>query len=115
MKEEIVIIPTKWGLASRVGNKVYISKDINKKSMLYKQLIKHELEHTSGFKLKDILLDLQGKHLGEVKGQYYLFLFTHPKTWSMYFPIWKYEKDWTIDYTLTFVYLIFILLGVYLM
>lgn len=104
--KEIPIIQTKWGLASRVGNKIYISQDIDKYSVLYFKLLEHELEHSDGYKLHDVLMDLKGKHLRDVKKEYYKFLFTHPRTWVMFLPIWKYDNDWTIDITLLIVWLI---------
>jgi len=91
------VIRTKWGVACRIGNKVYINSSIKKNSKLYGKLLIHELKHTSGYTAKDILLDLKGEELDDVKKDYYKFIFKNPKSWVMFLPVWKYNNDLTID------------------
>ena len=94
------VIPTKWGIACRIGKKIYINYSISKDSKFYKALVKHEKAHTEGFTMGDVLLDAQGRYLKEVKRDYYRFILSNPRALAMFVPIWKYGKTWTIDWTM---------------
>lgn len=99
MKEKLKIKTkvkeTNWGIACRIGNTIYLNKHLKKYPELYKAILKHEEDHTSRFKLKDILLDLKQKDWKRI--DYYKFMLNHPKTFVQYFPFWIYEGQFVID------------------
>jgi hypothetical protein len=98
MAADIVeIYKSKWGIASRIGNKIYINKNIKSNSKFYKALLKHELSHSSDITMGDFFLDIKGSHLENVKKEYYSFLFRNPSSWIMFLPIWKYGSEWGFD------------------
>ena len=70
-----------FGIAFKINDQIYVHKNLKKYPKLYKALIKHEKEHSDNFNLRDIWLDLKGKHLGKVKKQYYKFLLREKKAW----------------------------------
>ena len=104
------VIRTKWGVACRIGDKVYINSSIKKNSKLYGKLLSHELKHTSGYTAKDILLDLKGEELDDVKKDYYKFIFKNPRSWVMFLPVWKYGKEITIDPIMSAAWLIYLMI-----
>lgn len=85
------------GMACRIGDVIYINRKINPKSKLYKALIQHEMAHSSKYTLTDIYNDFKGKHLEDVKVDYYEFLFRNPSAWTLFLPITKYEKHLVFD------------------
>jgi hypothetical protein len=105
---------TEWGIANRFNNN-YI--EINKKLFLKKykpllnEIIKHEKQHTDeGFSLRDLLLDLQGF---ENKKLYWSFIFTTPKSWVQFSPIYKSMKGgWYFDIS---VFILWIIIGLTLL
>ena len=101
---------TKYGIASRVGDKVYLNKDLLDYPILCKALLKHEQAHTSKFAVRDIVLDLKGTHISPVKKQYYKFLFTHPKSWTQFIPVWIYNKKIVVDPIMTFVWFLMLIM-----
>jgi len=108
MVEEIIY--TSFGIASRIGDVVYLNKDLLDYPILCKALLKHEQEHTSGFGIRDIVLDLKGTHISPVKRQYYKFLFTHPKAFTQFLPIWVYDKKLRIDPLITLFWILIIIM-----
>jgi len=107
-KSKLQVKKTDYGLASRVGDIIYLNKDLDKYPKLKEALLKHEREHTSKYSLKDFLLDFKGKHLQDVKREYYLFLFKYPKSLVHFLPIWTYDKTLVIDPIMTFLWILLI-------
>jgi len=101
---------TKFGIASRIGNVIYLNKDLLDYPILCKALLKHEQAHTSKFAVRDIVLDLKGTHISPVKKQYYKFLFTHPKSWTQFIPVWIYNKKIVVDPIMTFVWFLMLIM-----
>jgi len=92
-----------WGTASRVGNKIYINKNIKKYPGLYQAILNHEKKHTSGWSLADLELDLHDPELSRHKKDFYKFMFKHPKSFMQFCPIVKYNGTWTLDFSLLLV------------
>jgi len=90
MKNKLKIID--YGIACKIGETIYINKDIKKYPKLWNALLKHENEHTDDYGIKDILIDFRGSHLNSVKRTYYKFLLTHPRAWIQLLPIGVYDK-----------------------
>jgi len=109
IKDIIKIIKIDYAIAFRIKDKMYLNKNLEKYPQLKKALIKHELEHTNGFNLKDILLDLNGTHLSKVKRQYYKFLFKERKAWYQFLPLLKIENKWSFDIIMLIVWILFFL------
>jgi|SRR3972149_5007279 len=105
------IIKTKYGIASRVGDDIFISKDLMKYPNLYWAVLDHELEHSSGWTLHDLWMDLTNKHLKEVNKEYYRFVLTHPKSWTEFFPINIQKGIVTFNINLFLFYGVFLILG----
>src|SRR3990167_6453422 len=105
------IIHINYGVACRIGSKIFINKKLKKYPNLYYALIKHEKLHTSGFKLKDIKIDLNGSELKGVKKDYYKFILTHPRSLVHFLPVWRYGGKLTIDLMMSFIWLLGIIIG----
>ena len=103
-----------FGIAFKINDQIYVHKNLKKYPKLYKALIKHEKEHSDNFNLRDIWLDLKGKHLGKVKKQYYKFLLREKKAWYQLLPIMRVEKKWVID-TVMLGFWILILLEIFIL
>jgi len=82
---------TNFGLASRVGNIIYLNKRLLKHPELHDALLRHEKAHTSGFSWQDIKIDIINPHLKGVKLKYWAFLLSTPQSWVEVMPI--YYKD----------------------
>jgi len=98
-----------WGIASRVGDTIYLNKRLDKYPKLKSALITHENAHTSGpMTMRDFALDLDIKELEGLKGQYYKFLFSTPTAWAEFFPIKKYEDEWLFNFPVFLAWVLFI-------
>ncbi len=85
------------GVACRIGNTIYLNKNLVRYPKLREAIMKHEEAHTNSFNLKDIKLDLGGIYLKRVKKQYYQFILENPRAMSHFSPIWMYEGKFVID------------------
>lgn len=101
------IIEIDYGMAYRLGDKIYLNKNLKKYPKLYKAILKHEKEHSNNFTLNDILIDIQGKYLSKVKIDYYLFFIRYPKALVHFIPIFKLDNIWTIDILILSLWLLF--------
>jgi len=99
-----------YGIASRIGNIVYINKELKNYPKLYNSILRHEKAHSSGFDIRDILLDINGKYLREVKKEYWKFVFRNPNSWIQFAPIASYEGKIVYDPVMIFVWISFIIL-----
>ena len=98
------IIKSEWGVASRIGETIYINKRIT--GRLYNQLIKHEKKHTSNYSIKDIMLDINNKELKGVKKEYWKFILTNPSSWTLFLPLTYSNKKMYIDPIMCFIWLL---------
>jgi hypothetical protein len=95
-----------FGIACRIGNTIYIHKDMEKFSVgLYNAILEHERSHTSHLTLHDILIDLENRHLDGLKKEYYNFILTHPTTLVELMPVWKYDGKYVWNLLLCLFYL----------
>ena len=110
MKVKIKLID--YGIASRIGNTIYVNKQIKKNyPNLYKQVILHEKSHTDNLILKDFIIDLNGKYLDTVKRDYWLFVISNPKSWVQFLPIGFYEEELVLDPSMLLIWFLGVLLG----
>lgn len=86
-----------YGIANRQGDNIFINRRFLEVPDLYDALIFHETEHTSGFSIKDILIDIKITHLKGLKLKYYKFILTHPSTWVEFSPLWFYKGHLSIN------------------
>jgi len=105
------IIKTKYGIASRVGDDIFINKELLKYPKLYWAILDHEMSHTSGWTLHDLKIDLTNKHLNGLKKDYYNFILTHPKSWTEFLPINLYKGNVSFNLTLIIFYSLFLIFG----
>lgn len=103
---------TNFGIASRVGNIIYINKRLDRNSILKEAIIKHELNHTNGFSKKDFLNDLGIEELRGLKKEYYKFIINNPTTWIEYLPIIYRNKKILINLNLSLIWLLLIVTGI---
>ncbi|HDK42512.1 MAG TPA: hypothetical protein ENG87_03975 [Candidatus Pacearchaeota archaeon] len=85
------------GVACRIGNVIYLNKNLKNYPKLRKAILRHEKEHTSGYEFKDVSIDLKGTHLKSVKTDYYRFIVSYPKSFTNFAPFWIYENKFVID------------------
>jgi len=104
MKQELTIKHIPYGIASRIGDCIYVHTDLIKYPKLYNAILNHELEHTSGYCLKDLALDFRNKGLSGHKKDYWKFMFTTPSAWLQLSPLLMYDKKTTFDITLFLFY-----------
>ena len=95
-----------YGIACRIGDIVYINKELNKFPKLYESILIHELSHSNSFKMSDISLDLINSHLHGLKLQYYAFILTHPSSWTEFFPFGYYDNKLIFNPIITGFYLV---------
>jgi len=103
-----------YGIASRIGDDIYINKKLKKDIGLYYAILNHEIDHSSGYTWKDISIDISNPHLSNLKLRYYKFLLSHPSTWTEFIPFAYRDNQLVINPTMLIVYIIFtvlILLG----
>lgn len=101
-----------YGTGNRVGDIIYINKDLKKYHGLYEAVLTHELKHTGNFKWKDLTLDLINKDIRSVRGDWLRFLSSHPRAWINFSPTMKLGGEWTFDISILFVWIFMILLFV---
>ena len=84
-----------YGIACRIGSKIYLNKRLKKKKWkkLHDVILAHEISHSKGFTKKDFVTDLNNFDLEPVKLDYYSFVKKNPTTWIEYLPFWFYEGD----------------------
>jgi len=97
-----------YGVGNRVGDTIFLNKNLKKYPQLHDAILEHEGNHTDDWSFKDFMLDLRNDEIGEVKGEYYRFILTHPRAWANYSPILKLGNQWCFDITLTFFYVAFL-------
>lgn len=113
MKPEIIL--TDYGIASRQGDTIFINRKLLSDADLYDAIIQHELEHTSGYSVKDIALDLNIKQLRGLKGRYWSFILKNPSTWIEFSPIYLRNRKISINPLLIAIYgLILLFIGGFL-
>ncbi len=99
-----------YGTGNRVGDTIYINKDLKKYPGLYEAVLNHEKKHTGSFELHDLSLDLINEDIKNVRGSWTRFILTHPRSWINFFPIMKLEEDWTFDLSILFVWILMIII-----
>jgi len=95
-------------VGARVGDVVYLHKDLKNHPLLYDAVLNHELRHSSSWSIKDFINDLnfsEGFSL-KIRIQYWKFLFKHPKALLFTFsPYVELDGVRTIDLNLIIFYL----------
>lgn len=86
-----------YGIAFRIKNTIYLHKDLENYPKLYKNILNHELKHSSGWDLKDFFIDLTNNDLKGLKKEYYKFLLTHPKSLLQFSPVMIINKQLVFD------------------
>ena len=89
-----------FGTGNRVGDMIYLNKNLKKYPKLHRAILKHERKHSGRFKWKDIMLDIQNNEIRKVKREYYSFLFKHPKAFANFLPVLKIDGYWCYDISL---------------
>jgi hypothetical protein len=108
-EDKIKIKEISYAVGFRIGNNIYLNKELKAYPDLRKAILKHELEHTDGFSWKDIKLDLLGKNLKSVKSEYWKFIIKNPKSLIQFLPLLKINGKWTLDLMMLGGWLLFLL------
>jgi len=109
---------TKYGIAYRIKDDIYINNNLKKYPDLRKAIISHELKHSKGFTKKDIAIDIFNDDLEKFKKQYYAFILTHPSTWTEFLPITIKKKTIIINpimilfWIITIAFILFVYFGI---
>lgn len=81
-----------YGIACRIGDTIYIHKDLQKHSQkLYNAILGHEKKHSRNLSRKDVSMDIINEDIKNLKREYYSFVLTHPSSWTEFSPVWIYE------------------------
>jgi len=99
-----------YGTGNRVGDTIYINKDLKKYPGLYEAVLAHEMKHTGGFKLKDIKLDLINEDIKDTGDSWSRFIWSHPRAWVNFLPVMKLGNDWAFDLSISLIWIFMILL-----
>ena len=114
----MIIKETDKGIGFRIGNTIYLNKNLDSHPRLKQAILSHELAHTSRFTLKDLKIDLKGAYLNTVKLDYYKFLIKYPKSLMQFLPAIKIDNNLVIDPLMCIFWLIIsimlILIGVFI-
>jgi hypothetical protein len=97
LNELIKIYKINYGIACRIGDNIYINKELENYPLLHDSILAHEFTHSSKFNKNDLLIDLNNKHLKGLKKEYYSFILTHPSSWTEFFPFGVYNKKFVIS------------------
>jgi len=100
----MIIKEINYGTGNRVGDTIYINKDLHKYPRLHNAIMEHELKHTGGFKLKDLKLDLINNELKPVREDWFDFLLKHPRAWVNFSPVMRLDGEWTFDLSISIVW-----------
>ena len=100
-----------FGTGNRVGDTIYLYKELKNYPHLHDAVLEHERRHSGRFSMFDFKLDLRNHELSKVKNDWVKFVITHPKTWINYFPIVKLGGNWTIDISLSVLWIAFLIMG----
>ncbi len=93
-------------IAYRIGNTIYINKDLFKYPKFAKKVLKHETEHTGKFTKHDFYIDVRDGNLWDNLK----FIVRHPKALRQVIPFGKAEGVWYYDLTYIIQYIILIIL-----
>ena len=85
MKDEFKIHWTKYCVANRVGNEIYLNQRLRGHPELLRQVVIHEKQHTAGFSIRDLSHDLK-RH--SYHKELRKFMAENPSTWLQVLPIW---------------------------
>ena len=107
----ITIKEIDYGIACRIGNTIYLNKDLKEDPLLYIKIIEHEFCHSPGFNKQDILLDVQNPQLKGLKFRYYKWILKHPKALAELLPISKYDGQIVWNPLLTVMWAICLAIG----
>lgn len=105
------IIKTDYGIASRVGETIYVNKRLSQDPILYEAVIKHEKSHTKGNTLVDFLLDLKFEFISPLRKRYYKFVLENPSSWVEFSPITFFHRKMQINLNLILFYIVLFLIS----
>lgn len=92
------------GIASRIGNDIFLNKQALKYPDYARKLIIHELKHSDSFNKSDIVHDLKDTYDKEN----FRFALKHPSAWLQLIPFGKWKGKMWWDVTLLIYYSIVI-------
>ncbi len=96
-ENELLIKTTNFGIACRIGDQIFVNKHLKEEPRLYEAIIQHEKDHTSGFSMKDVKMDLRNHHLKGLKLLYWRWVCTNPRSLIEFLPIWRYEGRFVVN------------------
>lgn len=99
------------GIASRVGNDVFVNKKLLSHPELYAIIIEHEKDHTSGYGLHDLKIDLTNRHLKGYRKKYYSFILKNPSSWTEFLPITFHKGKIFFNLNITLFYSVALVTG----
>lgn len=106
---------TDWGIASRVGDTIYLNKALQHNTILKSAILKHELGHKDKYSKEDLLHDIHFDDLRNLRRDYYSFILRNPRTWTEFLPFSFYDKKLQVNISLLIFYgFLMILAGVLL-
>ena len=102
-----------YGISSRIGSVVYLHKGLREYPELRAALIQHELQHSSGYTLKDLIDDFGINQLEGNKKRYYSFILNNPSSLTEYLPLCKYNKKWVFSPSIFMIWIFAIIVGTF--
>lgn len=95
------------GIASRIGNNLYINKNMFHCTGFFNDVIDHELRHSGNYTKTDLAMDMfEGSLVTSLA-----FCLRFPKGFSHFIPVGKNAKGWFVDINQMIVYSMMIFLG----
>jgi len=93
-------------IGTRRKNYLCLNKHLLKYPVFCNSVLVHELQHTSGYALKDLAIDsFQGSLF-----KTFSFCIKHPKAFWSFIPIDKFKGEWYIDISTILIYLFILLM-----
>lgn len=95
-----------WGLANRFSDRIELNENLKKYPKLHAAILEHELgHHNSNSFRQDFAHDLAPMNKLS-QADLLKFMFKHPKTWTQFAPFYwsPRRKDFIIDYNMTIIY-----------
>lgn len=95
-----------FGFAFRVEDTIYLNRMLKDYPILLDEVLMHELAHSNGFNLHDLLVDCRP---GLPSWSKWKFYFSHASAWWNFVPAFRVDGKWRYDITLFLLYLIILL------
>ena len=103
-----------YGTGFRVGDNIFINRCFLKDIGVFSAILQHELNHTSGYSIKDLVLEITNYEIRPVRYRFWKLMITNPSTWWSFSPLLRINGKMTIDPAIFSFWVFTLIIGGYL-